>query len=111
MPAEHLEQRRFAGAVGADDADALVGRDQPVEVFEEDFGAEAFSGPGELNHWGLGIIVAWVSDEKGSGTRGPTCRVPEPHDREKEMFEACHYERRGARAPVIASIATGRSTT
>ena len=36
---QHLEQRGFAGAVGADDAGALVGRDQPVEVFKEDFGA------------------------------------------------------------------------
>ena len=51
---QDLEQRGFAGAVGADDAGALVGRDQPVQVFEEDFGAEAFAGPGELDHLGVG---------------------------------------------------------
>ena len=31
---QDLQQRGFAGAVGAHDAGALVGRDQPVEVFE-----------------------------------------------------------------------------
>ena len=34
---EDFEQRGFAGAVGADDADALLRRDQPVEVFETEF--------------------------------------------------------------------------
>ena len=43
-------QRGFAGAVGADQADAVAGRDQPVRVFEEEFVAEAFSGAGKLNH-------------------------------------------------------------
>ena len=47
---QHLEQRRFAGAVGADDAGALVGRDQPVGIFKKDFGAVAFACPGELDH-------------------------------------------------------------
>ena len=49
---QHFEQRRFAGAVGAHDAGALVGRDQPVDVLEKDFGAVAFAGPGELDHGG-----------------------------------------------------------
>ncbi len=52
---QDFEQRGFAGAVGAHDAGALVGRNQPVEVFEECFGAEAFGGPGELDH-GLGGV-------------------------------------------------------
>ena len=47
---EDLEQGGFAGAVAADEADALVRRDQPVEVFEEEFLAEAFAGSGELEH-------------------------------------------------------------
>ena len=42
---QDLEQRRLAGAVGAHDAGALVGRDQPVDVFKEDFGAVALSAP------------------------------------------------------------------
>ena len=41
---EDLEQRGFARAVAADQAGALVGRDQPVDVFEEEFLAEAFAG-------------------------------------------------------------------
>ena len=51
---ENFHQRGFAGAVAADQADAVVGRDQPVRVFEEKFVAEAFSGAGKLNH-GTGI--------------------------------------------------------
>lgn len=38
------------GYVGAHDAGALVGCDQPVQVLEKCFGAEALGGPGELNH-------------------------------------------------------------
>ena len=47
---ENLHQRGFAGAVRADQADAVVGRDQPVDVFEKKFVAETFSGAGKLNH-------------------------------------------------------------
>ena len=47
---QNLQQRGFAGAVGADDADAVVGRDQPVGSFEEEFVAVALAGAGELNH-------------------------------------------------------------
>ena len=54
---QDLEQRRFAGAVGAHDAGALVGRHQPVGIFKEDFGAVTFSRPGELDHW-IRTIVA-----------------------------------------------------
>ena len=50
MPARIFEQRRFAGAVGADEAGALVGRDQPVEIFKQDFGAKALGCACELNH-------------------------------------------------------------
>ena len=48
--AEDFEQRGFAGAVAADEAGALVRRDQPVDVFKEEFLAEAFAGGGELEH-------------------------------------------------------------
>src|SRR5580700_4923371 len=47
---ENLHQRGFAGAVRAHQADAVVGRDQPVGVFKKKFVAETFSGAGELNH-------------------------------------------------------------
>ncbi len=50
MPAEDLQQRRFARAVAADQASALVRRDQPVSVFKEEFLAESFAGGGELQH-------------------------------------------------------------
>ena len=45
-----FEERGLAGAVAADEAGALVGRDEPVGVFEEELGAEAFAGGGELEH-------------------------------------------------------------
>ena len=48
--AEDFEQGGFAGAVAADEAGALVRRDEPVGVFEEEFLAEAFAGGGELEH-------------------------------------------------------------
>jgi hypothetical protein len=41
---EDLEEGGFAGAVAADEAGALVRRDKPVGVFEEEFLAEAFAG-------------------------------------------------------------------
>ena len=47
---EDLEQGGFAGAVAADEAGALVGRDEPVGVFKEEFLAEALAGAGELEH-------------------------------------------------------------
>ena len=47
---QHFEQRRFAGAVGAHDAGAFVGRNQPVDVLKKDFGAVALAGPRELDH-------------------------------------------------------------
>ena len=50
MPHEHLEQGRLAGAVGAHQADAGVGGDEPVKIVEEKLGAEAFAGGGELDH-------------------------------------------------------------
>ena len=48
--AENFQQRGFAGAVSADQADTRVRRDQPIEIFEEEFGSESFAGGGELNH-------------------------------------------------------------
>ncbi len=44
MPREDFEERGFAGAVAADETSALVRRDEPVGVFEEEFLAEAFAG-------------------------------------------------------------------
>ena len=49
-PGQHFQQRRFAGAVGAHDAGALLRRHQPAGVFKKDFGPVAFPGPAELNH-------------------------------------------------------------
>ena len=48
--AENLQQRGFAGAVRADQAHALVRSDEPVEIFEQELGAESFAGRGELDH-------------------------------------------------------------
>ena len=48
--AQHLHERGLAGAIGAHQAGAFARGDQPIDVFEEDFGAEAFSGRGQLNH-------------------------------------------------------------
>src|SRR5471032_868067 len=45
-----FEQRGLAGAVGAYQADAIMRRDQPVKFLEEDLGAKALAGCGELNH-------------------------------------------------------------
>ena len=59
---EDFEQGGFAGAVAADQAGALVRRDQPVGVFEEEFLAESFAGRGELEHqdyfliWRAGLL-------------------------------------------------------
>ena len=50
MPAEDFHQRGLAGAVAADQANVVVVGDQPVDVFEEKFVAEAFSGAGKLDH-------------------------------------------------------------
>ncbi len=41
---EDLEEGGFAGAVAADEAGALVRSDEPVDVFKEEFLAEAFAG-------------------------------------------------------------------
>ncbi len=49
-PGKNLHQRGFAGAVRAHQADAVVGRDQPVGVFKKKFVAEAFSGARKLDH-------------------------------------------------------------
>jgi hypothetical protein len=40
LAGDHLEQGRLAGAVGADDADDGTGRDQEVEVLEQQAVAE-----------------------------------------------------------------------
>jgi hypothetical protein len=42
--AEDLQQRGFAGAVGAHQSDASVGGDEPIQIVEEKLGAEAFAG-------------------------------------------------------------------
>ena len=43
---EDLEQGGLAGAVAADKAGALIRRDEPVDVFKEEFWAESFAGCG-----------------------------------------------------------------
>ena len=53
---QNLHERGFAGAVAADQADTVAGRDEPVRVFEEEFVAETFSGAGKLNHGCLLIV-------------------------------------------------------
>src|SRR2546423_8092419 len=50
QPGEDSQQRGLAASVGADKADALVGRDQPVQAFKQDFGAKSFRCACELNH-------------------------------------------------------------
>ena len=50
QPGQNLHDRGLAGAVRADQPDAVVARDQPVGVFEKKFVAETFSGGGKLNH-------------------------------------------------------------
>ena len=70
--AENLQQRGFAGAIRAHQADPVLGRDQPVGFFEEEFVAVAFSGGGKLDH-GLGSIVSWertLLSAKARGDRG-----------------------------------------
>ena len=41
---EDFQEGGFACAIAADQAGALVGRDEPVDVFKEEFVAEAFAG-------------------------------------------------------------------
>ena len=62
---QHLEQRRFPGAVGAHQSGPLVGRDQPIDIFEENLGAVALSRPVELHHVGLSFILAAACAEFG----------------------------------------------
>ncbi len=59
---EDLEQGGFAGAVAADKAGALVRRDQPVDVFKEEFLAEALAGGGELEHL---LLFSHLKDDRG----------------------------------------------
>jgi len=54
---EYLHQCRLAGAVRAHQANAVVGRDQPVSILEKEFVAETFSGARQLDH-GSGFIVS-----------------------------------------------------
>ena len=48
--AEDFEERGFTGTVGAYQAGAFFGRNQPVALFEEKFVAETFAGALELDH-------------------------------------------------------------
>ena len=61
-----FQQSGLACAVAADDADALLRRDEPVQILKKYFGAEAFAGLGELNHVCL-----------GNGVRANTAIVPQ----------------------------------
>ena len=71
MPAQDFHQRGFAGAVAADQANAVVAGNQPVDVFEEEFVAETFSGAGKLDH-GLHL-----SSHKTSGVLNVVSRETE----------------------------------
>jgi hypothetical protein len=68
---EDLEQGGFAGAVAADKAGALVRRDEPVGVFKEELGAEAFAGGGELQHLYLfsHCLETWFSHRRRAWIR------------------------------------------
>ncbi len=45
-PRQHLQQRRLAGAVGAHQTRTVLGRDQPIQIFEQQLRAEALARPG-----------------------------------------------------------------
>jgi len=47
---EDFHECGLASTVATDEADAVVRRNQPIRVFEEEFVAETFSGAGKLNH-------------------------------------------------------------
>ena len=61
MPASTLSRVDLPVPFAPDDADALLRRDQPVQVFKKDFGAEAFAGFGELNHDLVGYVAGCQS--------------------------------------------------
>src|SRR5690606_5364341 len=47
-PGDHLDQRRLAGAVVAEQGHDLAGRDGQVDVAERLYGAESLGNPGQL---------------------------------------------------------------
>ena len=47
---KHFQQRGFSRPISADHANAVVGCDQPIKIFEQQFVAEALSSARELNH-------------------------------------------------------------
>ncbi len=49
-PSKDFHQRCLTRPIAANQADVVVGRDQPVDIFVKQFVAEAFAGTGELNH-------------------------------------------------------------
>ena len=61
--AQNLQQRRFSRAVGADQPNAFVRRDEPIQVVEQEFGAEAFAGGGELNHVEASVALLLPSQD------------------------------------------------
>ena len=48
--AQHLHQRRFAGAIGPYQSGLLRGGDEPVGIFKEESRTEALARAGELQH-------------------------------------------------------------
>ena len=48
--AQHLQQRRLAAAVGADQTHTILRSNQPIEIFEESSRAKALAGPRQLDH-------------------------------------------------------------
>src|SRR6185437_7103306 len=47
---QNLQQRRLPRTIRADNTNALLRRNQPIEIFKKNAGAEAFPGFGKLNH-------------------------------------------------------------
>ena len=58
---QDLHDRGFASAVGPDQTDARLGRDQPVGVLEQQFVAVALAGAGKLDH---GLVYLSSHDGK-----------------------------------------------
>ena len=73
---QHFKKRGLAGAVGAHNAGALIGRHQPVGILKKDSGAVALSRPGELDHR-LTIIVAAGAPERGTHIPRPEPKTGE----------------------------------
>ncbi len=68
---EDAHERRFARAVGADQADAVLRRDEPGDVFEDDLRTEALAGADEADH-------GWTESGRWRRMRPPRASVSAP---------------------------------